>query len=329
MDILPQVQDALTYMASVKATHIENKLLASRASYEELAPLAGEEEAVFAVENEIIALNGRAINIRIYRPCDKKALPALVFFHGGGFFKGSLDSHDRPLRQLANLSGVVIISVDYRLAPEYPFPHGLNDCVEATQWIMQHAAALDIDKQRIAVAGDSAGGTLATIVAGKLKQLVCQVLIYPLTSYTFDTPSWQAFAEGPVLTLKQGIELWEYYTEDRSKAAPICNDDLSGMPDTFIITAEYDPLRDEGMAYAEKLRHANVQVTERLYPKMIHGFVQMGGVIDQGKEALTDIAAYIRYKLLPVHGNNFRQFLRCGNMLNNHTRHLFGGNILH
>ncbi|WP_142687692.1 alpha/beta hydrolase [Chitinophaga polysaccharea] len=299
MEILPQVQEVLTYVKSVNVTHIENKLLASRALYEELAPLAGEEEAVFAVENKTIALTGRAINIRIYRPDDKKGLPALVFFHGGGFFKGSLDSHDRPLRQLANLSGVVVISVDYRLAPEYPFPHGLNDCIDATQWIMQHAAELDIDSRYIAVAGDSAGGTLATTVAGKLKNLACQILIYPLTGCTLDTPSWRAFAEGPVLTLEKGIELWEYYTEDRIKAAPIFNDDLSGMPDTFIITAEYDPLRDEGMAYAEKLRHANVQVTEKLYPKMIHGFVQMGGVIDQGKEAITAIAAYTRYKLLP------------------------------
>lgn len=306
MEILPQVQKALTYAESVKATHIEDRLLATRASYEKLAPLAGEEETVFAVENKTIALTGRAINIRIYRPDDKKGLPALVYFHGGGFFKGSLDSHDRPLRQLANLSGVVVISVDYRLAPEYPFPHGLNDCVDTTQWIIQHGAELDIDKQHVAVAGDSAGGTLATMVAGKLKHLVCQVLIYPLIGYTLDTPSWRAFAEGPVLTLKTGIELWEYYTEDRINAAPISNDNLSGMPDTFIITAEYDPLRDEGMAYAEKLRHANVQVTEKLYPKMIHGFVQMGGAIDEGREAITAIAAYIRYKLLPVQGSKFR-----------------------
>ncbi len=298
MEILPQVQEALTYMKSLNIAHTENKVLASRTFYEALVPLAGEQEKVFAVENRTIEFTDRAVNIRIYRPDDKKALPVLVFFHGGGFFKGSLESHDRPLRQLTNLSGVVIISVDYRLAPEYPFPHGLNDCIDTTRWIMQHAADLGVDSACMAVAGDSAGGALATAVAGRLKHLVCQVLIYPATDSSLNTPSWSAFAEGPVLTLKNGIELWDYYTEDKINAAPIFNDDLSGMPDTFIITAEYDPVRDEGMAYATRLRQANVQVTEKLYPKMIHGFVQMGGVIDQGREAINAIAAYIRYKLV-------------------------------
>ncbi len=298
MEILPQVQEALTCIKSLKPTHIEDKVLAARTFYEALVPLAGEQEKVFSVENKTIEFTDRAINIRIYRPDDKEVLPVLVFFHGGGFFKGSLESHDRPLRQLTNLSGVVIISVDYRLAPEYPFPHGLNDCIDTTRWVMQHAAELGVDSSCIAVAGDSAGGALATAVAGRLKNLVCQVLIYPATDSSLNTPSWSAFAEGPVLTLKSGIELWEYYTEDKINAAPIFNDDLSGMPDTFIITAEYDPVRDEGMAYATRLRQAHVQVTEKLYPKMIHGFVQMGGVIDQGREAINAIAAYIRYKLV-------------------------------
>ncbi|PSL50364.1 acetyl esterase [Chitinophaga niastensis] len=298
MEILPQVQDVLTFIHSVNVTHIEDKLQASRAFYEKLIPLAGEQEAVFAVEDKTIEFTDRKINIRIYRPDNKKTLPAVVYFHGGGFFKGSLATHDRPLRQLANLSGVVIISVDYRLAPEYPFPHGLNDCVDTTAWIINHAEELGIDSHYMAVAGDSAGGTLATAVAGKLNNILCQILIYPATDSSFATPSWSEFAEGPILTLKQAIQLWEYYTEDKINAAPIFNDDLSGMPDTFIITAEYDPLRDEAMAYAKKLRHANVQVTEKLYPKMIHGFMQMGGVIDQGKEAIATIAEYIRYKLV-------------------------------
>ncbi|WP_212005716.1 alpha/beta hydrolase [Chitinophaga sp. HK235] len=298
MEILPQVQEVLTYIQSVKPTHIEDKLQSSRTFYERLIPLAGEQETVFAVEDKTIGFTDRKINIRIYRPCDKKTLPAVVYFHGGGFFKGSLESHDRPLRQLANLAEVVIISVDYRLAPEYPFPHGLNDCIDTTEWIINHAAELGIDPHCVGVAGDSAGGTLATAVAGRVNNILCQVLIYPATDSSLATPSWSAFAEGPILTLKQGIELWEYYTEDKINAAPIFNDNLSGMPDTFIITAEYDPVRDEAMTYAEKLRHANVQVTEKLYPKMIHGFFQMGGLIDQGRESIARIAAYIRYKLV-------------------------------
>jgi len=299
MEILPQVQEALAYIKSVSVTDIQDKLQAARISYEKLAPLAGEPEAVFAVEDKTIEFPDRNINIRIYRPNGEKGLPAVVFFHGGGFFKGSLESHDRPLRQLANLSGVVIISVDYRLAPEYQFPHGVNDCIDATEWIISHAEELGIDGQSIAVAGDSAGGTLATAVAGKVKNILCQVLIYPATDSSLATSSWSTFAEGPILTLKSAVEFWNYYTEDKIQAAPIFNDDLSGMPDTLIIIGEYDPLLDEVTQYAQKLRQAYVEVTERLYPKMLHGFFQMGGVIDEGREAIETVARYIRYKLAP------------------------------
>jgi acetyl esterase len=163
---------------------------------------------------------------------------------------------------------------------------------------MNHAEELGIDSHRVAVAGDSAGGTLATAVAGKLNKIVCQVLIYPATDSSLTTPSWSAFAEGPVLTLKSAVELWDYYTEDKISASPIFNDYLAGMPDTFIIAAEYDPLRDEDIAYAKKLRNANVRVTEKLYGKMIHGFFQFGGVIDQGREAIATVAEYLRCKLV-------------------------------
>jgi acetyl esterase len=298
MEILPQVQEALTYIQSIDVAHIKDKLQARRAYYERVTPLAGEQEAVFAVEDHTIGFPDRKINIRIYRPNDKKVLPAVVYFHGGGFYSGSLETHDRPLRQLTNKAGVVIISVDYRLAPEYPFPHGLNDCIDTTEWIMNHAEELGIDGHCIAVAGDSAGGTLATAVAGKLPNILCQVLIYPATDPSLTTPSWKEFAEGPIITLQRMVEVWENYTEDKINAAPIFETDLSGMPDTFIITAEYDPLRDEAFSYANKLKNANVQVTEKLYQKMIHGFFQMGGVIDQGKEAIAAAADFIRYKLV-------------------------------
>ena len=297
MEILPQVQEALTYIKSVNPTHIEERLQASRELYERLAPLAGEQEAVFAVEDKTIDFTDRKINIRIYRPGNKKELPAVVYFHGGGFFKGSLESHDRPLRQLANLSGAVIISVDYRLAPEYPFPHGLNDCIDTTEWIMDHATELGINSRRLAVAGDSAGGTLAACVAGKLKNILCQVLIYPAVDSSLGTSSWATFADGPILTLKSAVELWNYYTDDKTSATAIFNGDLSNMPDTLLIIAEYDPLVDECVAFAKKLRDANVQVTEKLYPKMIHGFFQFGGVIDQGKESIATVAGYLRSKL--------------------------------
>lgn len=299
MKILPQVQAVLTYAHSVDVTHIKDRLQASRESYERLNPLAGEPETVFSVEDRVIRYPDRNVPIRIYLPNDKKDLPAVVYFHGGGFFKGSLESHDRPLRQLSNLSGAVIISVGYRLAPEYPYPQGLNDCVDTTKWIMNHATELGIERESIAIAGDSAGGTLATAVAGKATGAMCQILIYPATDSSLSTPSWSTFADGPILTLKSAVELWDYYTKDpkdRVRASPLSNDDVSGMPDTFILTGEYDPLIDEIAAYAEKLRRANVRVTEKVYPKMIHGFFQFGGVIDEGREAIADIARYIKSK---------------------------------
>ncbi|WP_343673186.1 alpha/beta hydrolase [Chitinophaga sp.] len=292
MEILPQVQEVLNYIQSIDVSHIEDKWQAGRAFYEKFIPLAGEEETLFTVENKR--------HTRIYRPA-AGILPALIYFHGGWFNAGSLDTHDRPLRQLANQAGVIVISVDYRLAPEYPFPHGLNDCIDTTAWILQHAAEMGIDPLRIAVAGDSAGGALATAVAGRFPELKCQVLIYPVTDSSLTSSSWKEFAEGPNLTLAGAIEAWEYYATDKVKAAPIFNNDLSRMPDAFIITAEYDPLRDEAIAYGEKLRQAHVQVTEKLYPKMIHGFFQMGGVIDDGRAVIAEIAKYIRYKLIINH----------------------------
>lgn len=288
MELIPQVQEVLNYIQLIDVSHIEDKVAAGRAFYEQFIPLAGEEESVFSVEHISIG--------RIYRPSNQANLPALVYFHGGWFCAGSLDTHDRPLRQLANQSGAIILSVDYRLAPEHPFPHGLNDCIAATKWVIENANQLGIDPNRIAVAGDSAGGALATTVAGKFPNLICQVLIYPVTDSSLQTHSWKEFAEGPNLTLAGAIDAWEWYTTDKINAAPIYNKDLKNMPDTLLITAEYDPLRDEAIQYAEKLRQAHITVTETRYPKMIHGFFQMGGVIDEGKRAIQEVASYLKYK---------------------------------
>ncbi|SFW27354.1 alpha/beta hydrolase [Chitinophaga sancti] len=294
MEILAQVQDALDFIHSVDVSHIDDQLLARRAFYDSLAPLAGQVEAVWQVDD---TMTDTQIKLRIYRPADTPILPAVVFFHGGGFNSGSLVSHDRPLRQLANSSGVIIIAVDYRLAPEYPFPGGLNDCMAATRWVFDHATELGIEPLRIGVAGDSAGGTLATAVGGKIPGLKCQVLIYPAIDPALDTGSWKAFANGPVITLERMRKIWAEYAAGNKQAAPVFEKDLSGMPDTFVIMGEYDPLVDEGKAYAEKLRQGYVQVTEKVYPKMIHGFFQMGGVMAQGQAVIKEIAGYLRYKL--------------------------------
>jgi acetyl esterase len=294
MEILPKVQEALKFIHSVDVSHIVDKVQARRAFYDSLAPLAGPEEPVWLVEDKTIDSH---IKVRIYRPSNTPILPAVVFFHGGGFNSGSLISHDRPLRQLANLSGVVVIAVDYRLAPENPFPVGLNDCMEATEWVIRNASLLGIDPNRVAVAGDSAGGTLATGVAGKIPGIKSQILIYPATNLCLNTTSWKQFADGPVITVDRMKKIWEDYAAGNTNAAPISKMDLQHMPDAFVITGEYDPLVDEGRAYAERLRQANVEVREKVYPKMIHGFFQMGGVIDEGREVIREIAAYIILKL--------------------------------
>ncbi|HTJ11254.1 MAG TPA: alpha/beta hydrolase [Dinghuibacter sp.] len=295
MELLPQVQQALAFADAVRPTDIKDKLEASRVFYERLNPLAGEPEKIFNITNQTIEFPDRKVNLRIYRPSGQKSLAALIYFHGGGFFKGSLETHDRPLRQLANASGVVVISVDYRLAPEYPCPHGLNDCIDATEWIMNHAGALNIGD--VSVAGDSAGGALAIAVAGKVKGIKTQVLIYPLIDPSFATPSWKEFADGPILTLKSAHELWAYYG---ANAELMFNPDLFVMPDTLILIGGYDPLRDEVLAYAQQLRKSGVPVTERFYPKMPHGFFQMGGVIEEGREAIETVARYINSHTSPT-----------------------------
>lgn len=294
MEILKQVQEALDFIHAVDVSHIEDKYLARRVFYDSLVPLAGEEEAVWLVEDRV---TDTQVKVRIYRPVAEGVLPVLVFFHGGGFNSGGLLSHDRPLRQLANLSGAVVVAVDYRLAPEYPFPCGLNDCVAATGWVMRSGGLLGIDPGRVGVAGDSAGGTLAAGVAGRVEGLRCQVLIYPAIDPAQDTESWRKFAEGPVITSEKMRKIWEDYAGGKREAAPVNEVELVGRPDAFVVLGEYDPLVDEGRDYARRLRDAYVEVTEKVYAGMIHGFFQMGGVIDEGREVIADVAGYVRYKL--------------------------------
>lgn len=294
MEILKQVQEALDFIHAVDVSHMEDKYLARRVFYDSLVPLAGEEEAVWLVEDRV---TDTQVKVRIYRPVAEGVLPVLVFFHGGGFNSGGLLSHDRPLRQLANLSGAVVVAVDYRLAPEYPFPCGLNDCVAATGWVMRSGGLLGIDPGRVGVAGDSAGGTLAAGVAGRVEGLRCQVLIYPAIDPAQDTESWRKFAEGPVITSEKMRKIWEDYAGGKREAAPVNEVELVGRPDAFVVLGEYDPLVDEGREYARRLRDAYVEVTEKVYAGMIHGFFQMGGVIDEGREVIENVAGYVRYKL--------------------------------
>lgn len=303
----PEVLTALEFIQAIPVPDMKDAVLAGRKFYEGFIPMAGEPEPLFLVEDRQVPLAGGGVGIRIYRPSNEPMLPVVLYFHGGWFNAGNLETHDRPVRALTKLSNAVFIAVDYRLAPEYPFPHGLNDCCGVLQWVSEHAAELGIDASRIALAGDSAGGALAAAVTRRALatmgiDISCQVLIYPVTDSSLRSPSWKAFADGPNLTLEGAKAAWDLYTPslaDRNHpdAAPILADVLATLSPTLVITAQYDPLRDEAAAYAQQLQTAGVDVTLTEYTGMIHGFFQMGGIISSGKRAVGEAAAFIRLHL--------------------------------
>lgn len=244
------------------------------------------------------------IPVRIYEPVDT-VTPCIVFFHGGGWVIGDLETHDGVCRQLAQATGFKVVAVDYRLAPEHPFPAPLDDCYQATQWVVDNADTLGIDSTRIAVCGDSAGGNLSAAVCLKARDnngpsISFQALIYPVTDSDFNTGSYRENDDGFMLT-RAGMEWFfsHYVGENRALAAdplvvPLQAADLSGLPPACIITAEYDPLRDEGEAYAGRLHQAGVPVMCKRYDGMIHGFFGMTDLVSSAEDAMDLIAAQIR-----------------------------------
>jgi acetyl esterase len=251
---------------------------------------------VAKVENRMIPGPAGELPIRIYTPDGTGPFPLLVFFHGGGFVVCDLDSHDALARSLCNGAGAVVVSVDYRLAPEAKFPAAPEDCYAATRWAVDNAASIGADGARVAVAGDSAGGNLAAVVAQLASQrgapaLAHQLLIYPVTARDFTTASYEENAEGYFLTRDMMQWFWHHYLEREEDgqdpmAAPLVARDLSGLPPATVVTAEYDPLRDEGEAYARRLDEAGVPTQLVRYDGVIHGFVSMYQQIDKGREAI-------------------------------------------
>jgi acetyl esterase len=242
---------------------------------------------------------GGPIKIRTYHPEQGGHSGGLVYFHGGGFVLGNLDGHDALCRQLCVDARCAVVSVDYRLAPEHKFPAAVDDAWAATVWVHAHAAELDFDPGKLAVGGDSAGANLAAVVSQLAKQrggprLALQLLIYPVTDIrTFDRPSALENAEGKLLSRADMI--WftaQYVRDDRDKhdplVSPLAASDLSNLPPALVITAEHDPLRDEGNAYGEALRAAGNRVQLTCYPGMIHGFVSMYAFVDQGRLAVRE-----------------------------------------
>ena len=247
------------------------------------------------------------LRVRLYRPrgaADAGLLPALVFFHGGGWTIGDLDTHDVVCRVLADLTPCVVVSVDYRLAPEHKFPAAVDDAIAATRWVAREATRLGIDARRIAVGGDSAGGNLAAVVALIVRdeggpRLAMQTLIYPATDMAADTPSHLRYGEGYLLTRDAILWFRSNYLRDAAdeadwRASPLKAADLSRLPPAYVITAGFDPLVDEGRAYVDRLQAAGVPVTYECFEGMIHGFVTMGGAIAAANHALGRCAQGLR-----------------------------------
>lgn len=245
------------------------------------------------------------IPIRIYTPSGSRPHPALVYFHGGGFVLGDLDTSDGACSVLAARAHAVVISVDYRLAPEHPFPAAVEDAWAATRWVAEHAAELGVSVDRIAVGGDSAGANLAAVVALLARDadgpaLTSQLLLYPITDAGAYSASYEANAEGYFLTKDTMRWFLQHYLPDEAdradwRASPGRAPDLTGLPPALVVTAEYDPVRGEAEAYATRLRQAGCQVTSTRYPGQIHGFAaSLAGAMDDGHHALREAGTHLR-----------------------------------
>lgn len=268
-----------------------------------LAELAGPVEPVAEVRDYSVPGPAQPIPVRVYRPTPDVDGPLLVYFHGGGWVLGTLDTMDRPCRTLANITGCIVASVDYRLAPEHKFPAAVEDAYAAAE----HFA----NGRPIAVGGDSAGATLAAAVTLMARDrgkptLEFQLLVYPVTDFDDDQPSMHDYAESHLLSRK-GIEwFWGHYLANAEDgrhpyASPMNAPSLEGLPPAMIITAGCDPLRDQGEAYAVRLRDAGVPVVLKRYDGAIHGFFHMGAIIDAGRHALADAGAALRQAFSVVH----------------------------
>ena len=264
-------------------------------------------ESIFRTEDRRIQGPGSDIPIRIYTPRELKPgekLPVLLWFHGGGFVIGSLDTHDSACRMLANKADCLVVSVEYRLAPEHKFPAGVEDCQAAMKWTALHAVEFGGDASCMAVGGDSAGGNLAAVMAILARdaahpKLVFQLLIYPCVAPEPETESHHKFKEGYILSRNSITWFYKQYLRSGKdvndfRFAPLIHDDLSALPPALIIVAGYDPLRDEGIDYAKKLIEAGNRVRLSNYEGMVHGFYLMGGVLDGARRAVAESADALR-----------------------------------
>ncbi|MBL8534812.1 MAG: alpha/beta hydrolase [Betaproteobacteria bacterium] len=269
------------------------------------------DEPIHRVSDRLIPGPDRPIPLRVYRPRDTamgERLGVFLWFHGGGFVIGNLDTHDSACRRLAKEADVVVVAVDYRLAPEHKFPAAVDDCMAALRWVAMHGGPeLDVDTSRIAVGGDSAGGNLAAVCSLLARnegapKISHQLLIYPGTAPEPETASHRKFAEGYLLSRNSITWFYKQYLRTSRDAedfrfAPLLADDLSGLPPAFVLVAGYDPLRDEGVQYAARLMEAGNECTLWQLAGMVHGFILMLGAVDAASDALRVAGAEVRKAL--------------------------------
>ena len=299
MPVDPQAQTLLDQLAAVGGPGLhELEPDAARQMYTAFAALGGQGDDVGSVEDRAVPGPAGDIPIRVYTPsAGATPFPVVVYFHGGGFVIGNRDTHDAVCREVTNAAMAVVVSVDYRLAPEHPFPAAPEDCYAATRWVYEHAAELNADPDRLAVAGDSAGGNLAAVVClmardGGGPPITAQMLVYPATELSMSHPSIEENGVGYLLTADDMRWFMSHYQPDVDdpRASPLNAKSLEHLPPALVITGEYDPLRDEGEAYAERLRAAGVPVVLSRYDGMIHGFFQLGFLMDAGTKAVDEAA---------------------------------------
>jgi len=313
MTLDPQVKFVLERMAASPLPPLHTMPPAQARQMFDMTALAldAKNVPIGATKDMKIPGPGGQIPIRIYTPVGKtesELLPGLVFFHGGGFVIGSIQTHDAPCRLLANGSECRVISVDYRLAPEHKFPAAVEDCFAATQWVAGNGKEIGVDSSKLAVGGDSAGGNLSAVVCqlakanGNSPKISFQLLVYPTTDATTDTNSRKEMGKGYFLETEMMDWFMENYggangNREDARFSPLLANDLSGLPPAYVITAGFDPLKDEGEAYAKKLLDAAVPTTYISYAGMIHGFWNMSGVIDVAKESISEACAALKKNL--------------------------------
>jgi acetyl esterase len=309
----PQMQAVITELISLQAPKITDL---TPFNARQGSPLTNAVQAILARESKpcvepvanvahrlIPGGAGQQLLVRIYQPAGDGPFPALIYFHGGGWVIANLDSYDSSCRALTNAANCTVISVAYRQAPELKFPAAPEDAFAAYRWVLNNAAAIRVDPKRVAVGGESAGGNLATVTALLARDRgvalpVHQMLIYPITNYAFDTPSYQAFVDA--MPLNTPLMRWffgHYLRRPADGSNPYVSPlraNVRGLPPATVITAEVDPLRDEGEAYAERLRAAGVPATLTRYSGVTHEFFSMPAIVDKAKQAVGEAASGLR-----------------------------------